>query len=156
MKLNSIYTKNNIELYFAHNFNHRLKYRLVETHIESIIPIKLFNPFYDDPNRANEMVELDKSGKVYGTTDKSNSVSYYDIDWCEHIVKRDLEAIVRCDGLFTIIDEPSIGTMIEICTTIQMHKPVFVVTDKYSNHPWLRVYAEKIFKDVDSFIEFWK
>ena len=141
-----------MKLYFAHNFNDRKEMRAIELELEKQLNIELFNPFYDDPTRVAEMKELDSRG----TSDTARTLRFKnsfnrDDDDARLIVRRDLQNLAGCDGLFTIVKEPSFGTTIEICNAVLMRKPVYFVSEKYCNHPWIKVYATKIFKDVTVF-----
>jgi len=48
-----------MKLYFAHNFNDRKEFRKIELQLEKELSIELMNPFYDVPERKEEMQELD-------------------------------------------------------------------------------------------------
>ncbi|MFA5790630.1 MAG: hypothetical protein WC976_06190 [Caldisericia bacterium] len=141
-----------MHLYFAHNFNDRKEMRAIELELEKQLGMKLFNPFYDDPTREAEMRELDARG-ADSTARMSRFKNSFnrDDDDARLIVRRDLQNLAGCDGLFTIVKEPSFGTTIEICNAVLMRKPVYFVSEKYGSHPWIKVYATKTFKDVAEF-----
>jgi len=142
-------TVRKLSLYFAHNFNNREEFRKLELQLERELNIELFNPFYDDPSRKEEMEVLD--GK--NSTDKERIKYFRDPneEFSKLIVKRDLQNIAKCDGLFTIILKPSIGTTIEICNAVLMRKPIYIVSKDYKDHPWIKVYADFRFSTIEEF-----
>jgi hypothetical protein len=75
---------------------------------------------------------------------------------CSLIVTRDLSALALCDGLLTIIKKPSIGTTMEIVNAKTMSKKVYVISEQYGHHPWIRVYADAIFTSVEGFKDYMK
>lgn len=143
---------NIISLYFAHNFNDRKKFREIELQLEKELGIELYNPFYDDISRAEEMSELDSQEidaiKRMGQFENKFNRSQ---ESAELIVRRDLTAVAKCRGLVTIIESPSIGTTMEICNATLMKKDVYVISAKYSSHPWIKIYSTKTFLTVDDF-----
>jgi nucleoside 2-deoxyribosyltransferase len=141
-----------MKLYFAHNFNDRFEFRKIELYLEETLGIELYNPFYDDPTRKEEMTELDSIAQKAEDRIKSFENSFNrKQESAELIVKRDLTAIASCDGLFTIVESPSFGTTIEICNATLMKKPIYFVSEKYINHPWIKVYATYKFKNLEEF-----
>lgn len=141
-----------LRLYFAHNFNNRKEFRQLELKLEKELGIELFNPFYDDAEREEEMRELDKvvataKDRIGQFENRFNRVQ----DQAGDIVKRDLRNLADCDGLFTLVKKPSFGTTIEICNAVLMRKPVYFVSKLYSNHPWIKIYATHIFKTIEEF-----
>ena len=143
-----------MKLYFAHNFNNRKEFRELELKLEKELGIELYNPFYDDPDREEEMRELDN--RLANAKDRMQAFENRfnrDNDSAEMIVKRDLTALASCEGLVTIVEKPSFGTTIEICNAVLMRKPVYFISEIYSNHPWIKVYATQCFKTIDEFKE---
>jgi len=72
------------------------------------------------------------------------------------VVKHDLEDIGWCDGMIVInTDGPSYGSTIEASYAFYKEKipVVFVVEEKYLNHPWLRHYAIGITTDYNEAVE---
>lgn len=138
-----------MRLYFAHNFDNRREFREWELEFEKRTGIDLLNPFYDAPERADHFARLDDEGQM--TRDRLEELKLMSHDQCQAIVYTDLARIAFCDGLFTIIKKVSFGTTCEICHCRASCKPVFVVTDTYAEHPWLRVYATGIWPDLDNF-----
>jgi len=134
-----------MNLYFAHNFNNRKEFRILELQLEKELGIDLLNPFYDVPERKEEMKALD-SGKVK--------------KWCvsdpTYLVARDLKNLASCDGLLTIVEKPSFGTAIEICNAVLMRKQIFFISKKYIDHPFIKVYVENRFKTIEEFKTFIK
>lgn len=143
-----------LKLYFAHNFNHRKEFRELELALEQELGIELYNPFYDDPERVEEMAELD--ARLAVAQDKATAFENRFQRRCdspEMIVKRDLKALAGCDGLFTVVEKPSFGTAIEICNATLMKKPIYFVSEVFSEHPWIKVYATQCFKTIEGFKE---
>jgi len=135
-----------MKLYFAHNFNNRNEFREIELQLEKELNIELFNPFYDDLTRIEEMNLLDKGEKF--KEDKTYS---------EKVVRRDLKNLASCDGLLTIIKSPSIGTTLEIANArLMCKKYIIVISEKYSEHLWLKEYTTHRFKTIEEFKNFVK
>jgi hypothetical protein len=138
-----------MRLYFAHNFDNRHEFREWELGFEERTGIDLLNPFYDAPEKAEQMARLDAEGQT--SRDRLDEIMALSLDECRNIVYSDLSRLACCDGLFTVIEKVSFGTTCEICNCKSIAKPVFVVTEKYAAHPWLRVYADHIFPSVAHF-----
>ena len=141
-----------LKLYFAHNFNNRKEYRKLELELEKDLGIELLNPFYDDPDRQEEMKDLDKAvatakERIGEFKNKFNRVQ----DQAKDIVKRDLTNLASCDGLFTIVEKPSFGTAIEICNAVLMKKPIYFISKVYINHPWIKIYTDYRFETIEEF-----
>ncbi len=139
-------------LYLAHNFLTRKKIRIWELKIEGKYNINLDNPFYDNPDRAEEMKILDSykdmSRKQRDYLSKRDS---------NDIVEDDLTKIRKSDGLLTIITKASIGTSMEIIWAARVLRiPVYVVTNNYGYHPWIKEHATKIFSNKNEFKEYIK
>jgi len=146
-----------MKLYFAHNFNNRKQYRELELALEKELGIELYNPFYDDPTREEEMADLDKEvanakDRIEQFENRFNRVQ----DQAKLIVRRDLTALANCDGLFTIVEKPSFGTTIEMCNARLMCKPIYFVSKLYINHPWIKIYADYKFKTIEEFKNYFK
>ncbi len=138
--------------YLAHNFLTRKKIRIWELKIEGKYNINLDNPFYDNPDRVEEMKILDSykdmSRKQRDYLSKRNS---------NDIVEDDLTKIRKSDGLLTIITKASIGTSMEIIWAARVLRiPVYVVTNNYGYHPWIKEHATKIFSNKNEFKEYIK
>jgi len=126
-------------LYLAHNLDDRHWIREWEIEAEKRCHIKLINPFYDC--KRTDIKDID-SGKVTRWT-----LSY---DRCKRLVKRDLKAIDRSQGILAFVNG-SIGTTLEIGYARATGKQIFIISEKFYNHPWLRVYATKRFKTKEEF-----
>ena len=143
--------------YFAHNFEDRIEFRQIELQLEEELGINLFNPFYDDPDRAEEMKELDeRMANAKDRIQQLNNRFNRDNDTAEMIVRRDLKNLAKNEGLFTYVRKPSFGTSIEICNAKLMCLPIFFVSEVYSAHPWIKVYADRTFRTLEEFKEYYK
>lgn len=130
-----------MRLYFAHNFDKRKEYRKLELELEKEFNIELFNPFYDEASRKEEMEAID-NGKKPRVADVAS----------ELIVRRDLKNLADGQGLFTIIENPSIGTTLEIANAkLMCKKYIIVVSEKHWNHLWLQEYATHRFSTLEDF-----
>jgi hypothetical protein len=137
--------KKKLDLYLAHNLDRRHEIRILELELEKKYNLNLCNPFYDT-NRA-DIKQIDSGERTRWTLS---------LDDCQALVKNDLKNIDNRDGLFTIIHEPTIGTSLEIAHAHENGKLVIVVSERYSDHPWIRVYANYRFKTLDEFIQWLK
>jgi len=138
--------------YLAHNFLRRKIVRRWELKIEAKYNIILDSPFYDNPRRAMEMQILD------GYKDGSPKQNAYLSNRDEHsIVDDDLEKISKSDGIIALANDVRVGTLMEIFYASHMLRlPVYVLTRKYYNHPWIKKFATKRFrtlKELEGFIE---
>lgn len=139
--------KRKLKLYLAHTLETRNEIRAIELAIEKEFDIELYNPFYDNPNR-DDISDIDAGRQTrYDFTMKQ----------CEGIVDRDLNAIDDCHGIIAIfLDSPSIGTSFEIAYARQTGKIIFFISEKDLNHPWIKVYTDYRFKNIDEFKIFLK
>ncbi len=132
--------KKTLCLYLAHNLNDRKKIREIELWLEANYNLKLFNPFYD--SSRSDIKEIDEG--------KSNRWEL-DNKKCKNIVKRDLTNLSNQHGILAIIYAPSIGTTLEIGHARTKHKKIFVISEVYIDHPWLKVYADYLFRNPEEF-----
>jgi nucleoside 2-deoxyribosyltransferase len=135
-----------LDLYLAHSFERRHEFRVLELDLESKYNLNLHNPFFDEMTRKDRRIILAKTNapaKAFKRTQAD----------CEQLVYRDLNNIDKRDGLLTIIHEPSLGTAFEISHAHKTGKLVFVISEKYSDHAWVRVYADYRFKTMDEFVK---
>jgi len=137
--------RKSLNLYLAHSFDRRHEFRVLELNLEREYNLNLLNPFFDLMSRKDRRLILSKSSR------DTTSFKRTQAD-CEELVYRDLSNIDNRDGLLTIIHEPSLGTAFEISHAHKTGKLVFVISEKYSEHPWIRVYADYRFKTLDEFI----
>lgn len=139
--------KRKLKLYLAHSLETRKEIRKIELEIEKEFDVELFNPFYDTDAR-DDIKRID-----------SGETTRWELDMkaCEGIVDRDLNAVADCDGIVAIfLESASIGTCLEIGYARQIGKLIFFISEKYYNHPWIRVYADYRFKNIDEFEMFLK
>ena len=138
--------KRKFKLYLAHSLETRKEIREIELDIEKDFDIELYNPFYD--TKRHDVKEIDAGRQ---------SRWDFDLKACEGIVDTDLNAIDECDGIIAIfLDSASIGTCLEIGYARQTGKLIFFISEKYYNHPWIRVYCDYRFKTIDEFKMFLK
>jgi len=143
------------KFYIAHNFGNRQMIRKWELRMESKYNIILNNPFYD--RVRNDVQKLDELKD--GSARQKLKIQSRDVDI---IVDGDLDMIRKGDGLVAYL-EPSknfstmIGTPMEIFYAARvLHIPVYVITKKFSYHPWIRKYATQIFPHRTAFERFIK
>ena len=135
-----------MRLYLAHQLSTRHEIRKWELGFEKETGISLLNPFYDCPNRK-DIKRMDKM--------KESEVKEYlktrDSNQCTTIVERDLEMIRKCDGVVAFVTK-SIGTSMEVIMASRIfNMPVFVITDKYCNHAWIKTHSNRQFKTKEDF-----
>lgn len=130
-----------LKLYLAHNLDTRHEIRKWELQVEKKYKINLLNPFYD--TTRNDIGDLD-SGKItrWQLNDKR----------CHALVKRDLKAIDKCEGILAFVTG-SVGTTLEIGYARANNKKIFVISRDYIMHPWIRVYANYRFATKEEFEE---
>lgn len=138
-------------LYLAHNFYTRKAKRKWEHKMEIKYNINIDNPFYDNPKRSEEMSIFDsmkdrspEQNKFMGERDANG------------IVIDDLEKIRKSDGIIAFAQDVRVGTIMEIFYAAYVVQiPVYVLTRKYFNHPWIKKFATIIFrnqKELENFI----
>lgn len=131
-----------MKVYTAHPVP--IRHRVRDTICPAIqaLGIHTINPFYEEdgnPRIDRPEIKAMDEGKMED----------YDIKkvlQAEDIVNRDLERIREADALVAIMDEGTgfIGTSMEVFYSARWcKKPVFIVTVKYINHPWLN-YLSKL------------
>jgi len=135
-----------MRLYLAHQLGNRKEVREWELRFEKENKIELINPFYDCPNR-NDIKTLDKMNeeqiKEYLITRTKED--------CLTIVNRDLELIRKSDGLIAFVTE-SIGTSMEIIMAYRVYGlPVYIISEKYYMHAWIRGNSTKVFRTKERF-----
>jgi hypothetical protein len=139
--------RKSLNLYLAHSFERRHEIRIIELELERNFNLNLHNPFFDAMARKDRRVIISKNKNI--GTGECFKRSQKD---CEELVYRDLSNIDNRDGLFTIINEPSLGTAFEISHAHKTGKLVIVVSERFSEHPWIRIYADHRFKTLDEFM----
>lgn len=150
-------------LYLAHSFNDRIEFRKIELELEKELDIELYNPFYDNPERVEEMKNLDKNEiddiKKLSEIQKSifeNDSDYTTQENSELIVRRDLSHLAAQRGVLIICKKPSFGTAIEMCNAKLMCKPIYFIGEPFCDHPWIKVYSTKTFRNIEEFKQFVK
>ena len=141
-----------VTLYLAHNFLTRKKIRVWELKIEGKYNIKLDNPFYDNPNRTEEMKALDSY--------KDASKEQQDVSTLrssKDIIEDDLEKIRKSDGIVAMLNDARIGTPMEVFFAARILRiPVYIITKKYISHPWVLQHSVKVFLSKSEFEEYIK
>lgn len=138
--------------YLAHSFILRQVVRKWQKQIESKYNVKFINPFYR--NRW-EMKQVEKMEKLPQKL-QDKGFPNWNITDCLRIMEEDLNLISQSDYMIALFDNPSIGTCQEIFAAAYIYNiPVYIITDKYKSHPWLRALSHlsngKIFKDMIEF-----
>ena len=141
--------KRKLKLYLAHGLPTRHKVRKIELELEAKYNIELHNPFYDSGSR-DDIDNLDNNKTCDEIRNK------FDISHCWDIVRRDLKAIDRNDGVVAyIIGDVGLGTAFEMGYCYYWTGALLIiVSEKYYNHPWARCYADFIFRNQAEFEEF--
>lgn len=137
--------------YLAHSVSLIVPTRKWQLQIEGKYDVTFINPFYNNPSeRAEDLIEALKSKKAFKEyMDNLTSAQ------CTYIMKRDLELIRHSDGIVAYFDRITIGTTLEMFYAAYLLRiPLYVITQKHGNHPWLRVLATKIFKTRTEFKEY--
>lgn len=137
-------------LYMAHNFESRRKIRPWELRMEGKYNIDIANPFYDsdrsDMKTLDQLKDGSKAQQEYLGQRDSNL-----------IVDGDLELIRKSDGIIAYVNARSFGTPMEIFFAARILQiPVYIITKKYSYHPWIQKYATMIFPTKKAFENFIK
>lgn len=132
-----------MRLYWTNQTVDRHKARETELIIEKETGLELDNPFYDGD--AKEVADLDTKGTSNMTPDE--------------IVGRDLKRIRESDGVVAYMtNDKNIGSCMEIALCAEWGKPVYIIAvpDHIANHPWIKYYACRIFRNHEDFITFAK
>lgn len=138
--------------YMAHNFYTRRTIRKWELMIEKKYNLNLDNPFYD--TTRNDVEQLDKL-KDRSLEQKKWFSENNTPEHVELIVEEDLKMIRKSDGLVAEVNDTRIGTPMEIIMAYRIFKiPVYIITRKYNNHPWIKKHSTKIFRNRKEFEEF--
>jgi len=120
--------------------------------MESKYNMILDNPFYDNPNRIQDMKILDSYKD--GSAEQRKYLMSRD---SESIVEDDLEKIRKSDGIVAFANETTMGTPMEIFFASRiLRMPVYIITKKYPYHPWVKKHATKIFPNRTAFEEYTK
>jgi len=119
--------------YLAHPLALRHEIREKELAFEKRTGVELINPFYDADRE--DIVAIDA-----GTMERFSEK----LDF-QAIVKNDLDAIDRAQGIVAIVRKGAIsmGTPMEMWYTLTSLKPVFVICyDELKAHPWVLYVTE--------------
>ncbi len=138
------YNSKKHHLYFTNQTCDRHTAREMELKIEEHCKnLALENPFYD--GEAKEVKSLDSKGTSDMTPDE--------------ICGADLRKIRDNEGLLAYMsNDRDIGSCMEIAICAHSWgKSVYVIatTDNHYNHPWIKYFATKLFRNVYEFIDWW-
>jgi nucleoside 2-deoxyribosyltransferase len=146
------------KLYLAHPLSKRIEVRRMQLRLESKYNIKFTNPFY---NNSYERKEIEKLDSMKYKKDRNAYKESWDIDTCYNIVEIDLELIRKSDGLLAYLPgkNPVTGTSMEIFYSAYILRiPVYVITQDYFHHPWIRMLTENsggaMFKNITEYKKF--
>ena len=126
------------KFYLAHSCLCHKKIRKWQLLVESQCKILLSNPFFEN---REEDISVVKDAKTLNKL-------LNDLSWsqCNKIMDNDLELIRKSDGIVAYFESPTIGTCMEIFVAGYIYNiPVYVITKKYANHPWIRALSTEIF-----------
>jgi len=137
--------------YLAHSFQCMKKIRRWQIMMEGRYNIKFVNPFY-----SNKYEDADELGQIKSKAALTRYLDSMPIGTCKGIMERDLELIRKSDGIVSYFESPTIGTCQEIIIASYHYRiPVYIITGKYKNHPWIRALANisggKIFRNRTEF-----
>lgn len=125
-------------IYLAHGSNHKGHGNQLQDILERV-GFKVINPFSYDAT-AKKPTKQWNDKPLLREDDK----------FCQEIVEKDLKHIYVADILVAMVDEPSVGTSMEIFYAYIVNKPIYILT-KIIN-PWLSVHG-KIFRNADDLLE---
>ena len=130
-------------LYLAHPFDDRFLVREWELDFETRTGIQLVNPFYDITRKDVDPIDCGRAQR-------------YELLNPDELVERDVNTIVKQDGLVAIISGAlSYGTIQEMVYGKLYHKPVYsIITNGHHQHPWLQYHSTKIFLNREEFEKF--
>lgn len=141
-------------LYMAHPFELRHIVRKWELKLEGKYNINLDNPFYDHSrNDIDNLDALKENSKMQKEYFRQRNTP----ETISRIVDGDLLSIRKSDGLVAYLDTRGIGTPMEIFFAARiLCIPVYVITKRFTYHPWIMKYATKIFPHRTAFEKFVK
>lgn len=117
--------------YIAHGCLEHQRIREWQLKMQEKYGVELRNPFYNETRIENmEGVETEE--------DLENLLNQLTPTECARIMNNDLGLIRHSDGLIVLLEEATIGTSMEIFAAAYLYDlNVYVVTQKYQNHPWI-------------------
>jgi hypothetical protein len=126
------------KFYLAHSFICLKKVRRWQLIMEGKYNIKFVNPFFANEYEKVEDLKVIKTKKALNTY-----LNSFNLNKCYNIMDTDIELIRKSDGLVSYFESPTIGTCQEIFAAAYFFRiPVYIITNKYGNHPWLRALAD--------------
>jgi len=138
--------KRPLKLYIAHKLANRKKIKIFTEEIEKEYYVECLNPFY-----SIKRDEIDILDSLKTKEEREQFKRTWTSDACKTIVETDLGLIDKCDGIIAFVEEGVLGTAMEIQYARLTNKRIFIITNDYTYHPWIRYYADGLFKNVDEF-----
>lgn len=141
-----------LKIYLAHHSEYRKEIREWQKKVEKLYNIIFNNPFYRNKQEIERWKQMEKN----------NNFDSIKLSKSEHIelVAEDFNLIFYdSEWVFAYIKDASIGTSMEILfTALIANKPIYIATNKYYHHPFLRfciyVTGGKMFKTKEGFLKF--
>ena len=142
-----------MKIYLAHPFELRKHIREIELKLEEWTGHELVNPFYDVEHLG--IREIDSRGLNRSQANRLVRDNY------NELVLNDCQQIWRCDALAAYIDGfEVIGTFFEIWEAHQSGMPVYIISAKHLDHPWIKYVVDSSqgygFSDLVDFYRFLK
>lgn len=140
------------KFYLAHSFILRESVYKWQKMIEKQYNLEFINPFHKNKEERRRVKQLSKIPEER----QEGGLKEWSIKDCTNIMREDLNLIRSSDGVVALFDKPTVGTCQEIFAAAYVfNKPVYIITNKYMYHPWLRVLANmnngKIFRNMYEF-----
>lgn len=120
------------DFYLAHPLQLRHEVRGWELILEHRTGVDIFNPFYDI--HREEILRIDAGiAEMY-----DSSFNHF------NIVETDLSHLSTCRNILVILREAqSIGTHCEMWDSLRCGRSIFVITNEFLNHPWVKYCIQK-------------
>jgi hypothetical protein len=130
--------------------------RKLQLRLEGKYNITYINPFYNNQYERQEIENLDN---MKFKKDKNVYKQSWDLQTCHNIVDIDLELIRKSDGLLAHMLSPTVGTCQEIIMAALVYRiPVYVITNDFYFHPWIRSLVDrsrgKVFRNITEYKKF--
>jgi nucleoside 2-deoxyribosyltransferase len=133
-------------LYVAHALSYRKEVRNMTEKLEKYYYVQFLNPFYHQTRTEIEQLDALKT-----PDEKEQCKQSWSLDECKNIVKLDLDMIDESDGIIAFLTKGILGTACELQYAYTTNKKIYVITEIYCHHPWVRTYSDNIFINIDEF-----